>query len=72
MPFIEVKIFEDELTQEQAKDLIQKITNAVTEVTSEKLLDVTWVVINEIKSGHWGVAGNTLGLSDVKKIIMND
>jgi 4-oxalocrotonate tautomerase len=69
MPFVEVKVFEDELTQEQSKELIQKITNAVTEVTSEKLRDVTWVVINEVKSGNWGGGGNALGLDDVKKII---
>ena len=69
MPFIEIKVFEDELTQEQSKELIQKITNAVTEVTSEKLRDVTWVVINEVKSGNWGIGGNVLGLNDVKKII---
>jgi len=47
MPFIEVKVFEDELTQEQSKELIEKITNVVTEVTSEKLRDVTWVVVSE-------------------------
>ncbi|WP_428357542.1 tautomerase family protein [Methyloprofundus sp.] len=72
MPFVEVKVFEDELTQEQTKDLIQKITNAVTEVTSEKLRGVTWVVVNEVKSGNWGIGGNALGLDDVKKIIAGD
>lgn len=69
MPFVEIKVFEDELTSKQSKDLIQKVTDVVTEVTSEKLRGVTWVVINEIKSGNWGVGGNALGLDDVKKII---
>jgi 4-oxalocrotonate tautomerase len=69
MPFIQVKVFEDELSQEQSKALINKITLAVTEVTSEKLRDMTWVVIDEVKSGHWGVGGNALGLDDVKKLI---
>lgn len=69
MPLVEVKVFENELTQEQSKELIEKITNAVTEVTSEKLRGVTWVVINEVKSGNWGVGGNALGLEDVKRII---
>ena len=41
----------------------------MTEVSSEKLRDVTWVVINEVESGHWGVGGNALGLDDVKKIM---
>ena len=69
MPYIQVKVFEDELSQEQSKDLINKITNAVTDVTSERLRDMTWVVLDEVKSGHWGVGGHALGLDDVKKLI---
>lgn len=69
MPLIEIKVFEGELTPEQTKDLIQKITDAVATVESEKLRDVTWVIVNEIKSGNWGIGGTALGLADVKKII---
>ncbi len=69
MPLIQVDVFEDELSHEQSRDLITKITDSVTEVTSEELRDVTWVIINEVKDGHWGVGGNTLGLDDVKKLI---
>lgn len=69
MPLVEVKVFEDELTPEQTKELIQRITDAVTTVTSEKLRDVTWVIVNEVKSGNWGVGGNALGVEDVRKII---
>ncbi len=69
MPFVEVKVFEDELSKDQTKELIQRITDAVTTVTSEKLRDVTWVIVSEVKSGNWGVGGNALGLDDVRKII---
>jgi 4-oxalocrotonate tautomerase len=69
MPFVEVKVFEDELTKDQTKELVQRITDAVTTVTSEKLRDVTWVIVSEVKSGNWGVGGNALGLEDVRKII---
>ncbi len=68
MPLVEVKVFEDELTPEQSENLIEKITDAVTTVTSEKLKDATWVIINEVKSGNWGIGGNALGLADVRKI----
>ena len=71
MPLIQVDVFEDELSQEQSKDLINKITDVITEVTSEKLREVTWVIINEVKDGHWGVGGNALALDDVKKLIAN-
>jgi 4-oxalocrotonate tautomerase len=70
MPFIEVKVFEDELTVEQTRERIQKITDAVTTVTSEKLRDVPWLIINEVKSGNWGVGGKALGLEDVRKMIV--
>lgn len=69
MPFVEVKVFEDELTIDQTKELIQRITDTVTTVTSEKLRNVTWVIVSEVKSGNWGVGGNALGLEDVRKII---
>ncbi len=69
MPLIQVKVFEDELSQEQSKDLINKITDAVTEVNSDKLRDMTWIIMDEVKSGHWGVGGNALGLDDVKKLM---
>jgi 4-oxalocrotonate tautomerase len=69
MPFIQVKVFEGELNEKQSMDLINKITTAFTDVTSEKLRDITWVVIDEVRSGHWGVGGNALGLDDVKKLI---
>ena len=69
MPFVEVKVFKNELTPDQTRTLIQKITDVVTAVTSEKLRGVTWVIVNEVPSGNWGVGGTALGLDDVKKII---
>jgi len=68
MPLIQIKVFEDELSQEQSKDLINRITDVVTDVTTDKLRDVTWVIIDEVKSGHWGVGGNAIGLDDVRSI----
>jgi len=69
MPLVEVKVFEDELTPEQTKDLIQKITDAVTTVVSPKIRDAVWVVVHEIKSGDWGAGGKVLGVTDVRKVI---
>jgi len=69
MPLIKVKTFKDELSPEQSKDIIAKITDVIVDVTSEKLRDVTWVIIEEVKDGQWGVGGNALGLADVKQIM---
>lgn len=72
MPYIEVNVFENELSQSQKEALISKITTAVTDTTSEKLSGVTWVVIKEVASGSWGVGGNALGLEDIKNLIAED
>ncbi|MGD8318338.1 MAG: 4-oxalocrotonate tautomerase family protein [Myxococcales bacterium] len=66
---IQVKVFEQELTKKQTQDLIGGITDVVTSVTSDKLRDVTWVVVDEVPSGNWGIGGKALGLDDVKKIL---
>ncbi len=69
MPYIEIKTFKNELNKEQSQELITRVTDAVTQTTSEKLRDVTWVVITEVNDGQWGVGGNALGLADIKKLI---
>lgn len=69
MPLVEVKVFKDELTADQTRAVIQKVTDAITSVTSEKLKQVTWVIVSEVPSGNWGVGGAALGLEDVKKLM---
>ena len=44
MPLITIKVFENELSSEQSKDLVNKVTDSVADVTSDKLRDVTWVI----------------------------
>jgi 4-oxalocrotonate tautomerase len=69
MPLIQIKVFEDEVSPDQAQALVSGVTAVIGEVLSDKLCPYTWVVIEEVRSGHWGIGGNTLGLSDVKEII---
>ena len=69
MPLVDVKVFKDELSESQSKALIEKITSAICEVTSEKLRPATWVVINEVNDGQWGVGGNALTLDHVKQMM---
>jgi 4-oxalocrotonate tautomerase len=62
MPQVTIKVFEDELSHSQTKDLIHKVTEAVIPFVGEKLRDNTWVLIEEIASGSWGIAGRRLVL----------
>jgi len=68
MPLITIKIFEEELSDSQAKDLIHQVTEAVIPFVGEKLRDNTWVLIEEIASGSWGIGGKAFGLKAVRAI----
>jgi 4-oxalocrotonate tautomerase len=68
MPIITVKVFEDELAETQTAKLINDITEAVIPFVGEALRTSTWVLVEEIKSGYWGIGRKPFGLADLRKI----
>jgi 4-oxalocrotonate tautomerase len=68
MPFINVKIIEGVFSAEQKSRIIRKLTDAMVEIEGEAMRPVTWAVIEEVKSGDWGIAGKPLTTADVKAL----
>lgn len=68
MPFVNVKLIEGVFSPAQKQDLIRKLTEAMVEVEGEAMRSVTWVTLEEVKSGDWGIAGNPLTTADVKAL----
>jgi 4-oxalocrotonate tautomerase len=68
MPLVTIKVFEEELSESQSQDLIRKVTEAIIPFVGEKLRANTWILIEEIASGSWGIGGQALGLKDVRAI----
>lgn len=68
MPVITVKVFEGELTQDQTAEIIADITEAVIPYVGEVARANTWVLVEEVKSGSWGIGGRALGLPDLRQI----
>ena len=68
MPLITVKVFEDELTQQQPADVTRRVTEAVIPFVGERLRQATWVLVEEVKSGAWGIGGKPFGLSELRAI----
>ena len=60
MPLIQVKVIENVFTTEQKKQIISKLTDAMVSIEGENLRPVTWVVIEEARSGEWGIGGQGL------------
>jgi len=68
MPLIHVKLIEEVFTATQKREIVKKLTDAMVSIEGENLRPVTWVVIEEVKSGAWGIGGKSLTTGDVKAL----
>lgn len=68
MPLVNVKLIEGVFTPAQKQEMIRKLTDTMVSIEGESMRSVTWVVIEEVKSGDWGIGGKPLTTSDVKAI----
>jgi len=65
MPLINVKVIEGVFSAEQKTRIIRKIADAMVEIEGEAMRAVTWTVIDEVRSGDWGIAGKQLTTAEV-------
>jgi 4-oxalocrotonate tautomerase len=68
MPMINVKVIEGVFSTEQKTQIIRKLTDAMVEIEGEAMRSVTWTVVEEVKSGDWGIAGKPLSTADVRAL----
>jgi 4-oxalocrotonate tautomerase len=68
MPLIQVKLIEGVFTEAQKRQIVHKLTDAMVSIEGEAMRPVTWVVVEEVKSGNWGIGGQPLTTSDVKAL----
>ena len=68
MPLVNVKVFEGVFRDDQKQDMIEKLTDAMVEIEGESMRDVTWVFIEESKSGDWAVGGKQLTTEAVRSM----
>ncbi len=66
MPFVQVKVIEGVFSDSQKQEMIRKLTDAMVSVEGETMREVTWVVVEEVKSGSWAIGGKALTTADVK------
>lgn len=68
MPLIQVKLIQGVFTDAQKREMIHKLTDAMVSIEGENMRPVTWVVVEEVKSGEWGIGGKALATADVKAL----
>jgi 4-oxalocrotonate tautomerase len=68
MPLIQVKLIENVFTPAQKKEIITKLTDAMVSIEGENMRSVTWVVIEEARSGEWGIGGQSMTTDAVRSL----
>lgn len=68
MPFANIKLIEGIFTDNEKQQMIEGVTDAITNVAGEPLRNKTVVLVEETKSGDWGVGGQTLTSEHVSDV----
>ena len=72
MPFVQVKVIEGVFSELQKRQMIERVTDAMVSVEGERMRQATWVVVEEVKSGDWGIGGKALTTADVKALALGE
>lgn len=56
MPYINIRVTDEQVTQEQKRQLIEGVTQLVVDIL-DKNPQTTHVVIDEVSIANWGVNG---------------
>jgi len=65
MPFVNVKLIKGVFDADQKRAMIEKLTDTMVDIEGEAMRPVTWVTIEEVDSGDWGIGGKALTTQDV-------
>jgi 4-oxalocrotonate tautomerase len=68
MPFVAVEVIEGVFSPAQKQAIVQGVTDAVVAVEGEAMRGVTWVVVEEVLSGDWGIGGKAMTTADVRAL----
>jgi len=68
MPLVNVKVVEGVFSASQKQEMVKKLTDAMVSVEGENLRKVTWVVVEEVKTGDWGIGGTPITTEDVQAL----
>lgn len=68
MPLIQVKLVKGVFNTDQKQEMIAKLTDTMVGIEGEAMRQITWVTVEEVESGHWGIGGHAITTQDVKDV----
>jgi 4-oxalocrotonate tautomerase len=72
VPIIDVKVMEGVLTTEQKQKIARGFTDVFSDVVGSPARPVTWVVIQDVASGHWTMGGDPITTEGVMELLRGE
>jgi 4-oxalocrotonate tautomerase len=69
VPYINCRVMEGVLTPEQKTQIAQRITDTIASVVGEPVRGLTWVVIDDMDSGHLTIGGDPVTTEGVHQLL---
>ncbi len=68
MPLVDIQLIEGVFDDEQKRKMIEEITETMVAIEGEAMRGVTWVRVQELDSGAWGIGGEPMTADDVRAL----
>jgi 4-oxalocrotonate tautomerase len=72
VPYINCRVMEGVLTEDQKADIAERITETFASVVGEPVRGLTWVVIDDLSSGHLTIGGRPITTEGVKQVLAGE
>jgi 4-oxalocrotonate tautomerase len=60
MPLVTINVIENVFSEEQKREMIEKVTDTMVSIEGEAMRGITWVLIEEVRESHWGIGGQSM------------
>lgn len=60
MPLVTINVLETAFSDEQKIEMIEKVTDAIVSIEGEAMRAITWVLVEEVRKGNWGIGGQSM------------
>ncbi|WP_412508334.1 tautomerase family protein [Roseovarius sp. SYSU LYC5161] len=68
MPLVDIQLIEGVFDDIQKQRMIEEVTEAMVGIEGEAMRGVTWVRVQELASGAWGIGGKAMTTGDIKAV----
>ena len=68
MPLVDIQVIEGVFDDAEKRRMIEEVTDTMVRIEGEAMRGVTWVRVQELASGAWGIGGKAMTTDDVKAV----